>query len=92
MRILGYIEHPTLKITIFKNDDKLSVKFENMMYEQTYKFRSALNLESADDIRQVIDAQYIAQVEQDLTRMHQTQMTALMRRETVDENEFDEIL
>ena len=34
MRILGYLEHPTLKITVFKMDNRISVKFENSLYEQ----------------------------------------------------------
>ena len=39
MRILGYIDHPVVKITVFKMDNKFSVKFESIHYEQTFKFR-----------------------------------------------------
>ena len=92
MRILGYIEHPRLKITIFKNDDKLSVKLESSLYEQTFKFRSEQNLETADDIRRVVDGDFMATVEQNLTLMHATKMNALLRNNTIEVDEFDEII
>jgi hypothetical protein len=92
MRILGYVEHPRLKITIFKNDDKLSVKLESGLYEQTYKFRSETNLETADDARRIIDADFMDAVEKNLQQMHTLKMDALMRNNTVEENEFDEII
>ena len=37
MRIIGQIEHPDLKITVFKSDNRISVKFENEGYEQIFK-------------------------------------------------------
>ena len=33
MRIVGDIEHPRLKITVFKNDGRFSLKFENGKYK-----------------------------------------------------------
>ena len=50
MRIIGEIPHDFLKITVFKMNEKLSIKFEHDLLEQIIKFRegSAVNdLESA---------------------------------------------
>ncbi|MBK7870450.1 MAG: hypothetical protein IPJ74_07085 [Saprospiraceae bacterium] len=51
MRIIGYIEHPVLKITVFKMDNKISIKFESGLYEQTYKFRSGDTISNLGDVK-----------------------------------------
>ena len=56
MRIIGNIDHPTLKITAFKHDGKLSVKFEVGLMEQTYKFRESDKLNDFSGLQKVIDA------------------------------------
>ncbi|MEY4905518.1 MAG: hypothetical protein RLZZ292_3333 [Bacteroidota bacterium] len=92
MRILGYITHPRLMITIFKNDDRFSVKFESGFYEQTYKFASADYLSTVEELRQLIDAPFIAAVEQQLIAMHQQKMEAINRFLPPIEDDFDEII
>lgn len=39
MRIIGTIEHPVLKISIFGWNEKYIVKAEAGLFEQSYKFR-----------------------------------------------------
>lgn len=51
MRIIGYIEHPGMKITVFKTDTRISVKFETGFYEQTYKFPIDVHLQNLDDVK-----------------------------------------
>lgn len=93
MRIIGHIEHPTLKITVFKMDNRLSVKFESALYEQTYKFRTAIGLENFEDIQNIVDESFIAQVETALLTMHQQKIAALARNmEKQKKDEFEEII
>ena len=93
MRIIGYIDHPRLKITIFKMDNKFSVKFESGLYEQTYKFRDGEGIEGANDIRDLVDEAFLEKVETELQRMHRIRLQALSRREEPNgEDEFDEII
>lgn len=93
MRIIGNIEHPTLKITVFKMDSKFSVKLENPFYEQTYKFRSSEALNSLEDVQKLVDSTFIEQVLQQLAAMHQTRQAALERFLPVEEEEdFEEII
>lgn len=93
MRIIGEIQHPSLKITIFKMGDRTSVKFENERYEQTYKLGSDDRLSGVDAIQQWVDPGFLEQVQQVFQQMHQTQMAATARLFTKGpENHFDEII
>jgi len=93
MRIVGDIPHPTLKITIFLHDSKYSVKFESGLYEMTYKFRSGDELDSVEDIKAIVDAQFIQEVAESLPKMHQQKLGGISRwlqeKEALD---FDEII
>ncbi len=93
MRIIGTIEHPILKITVFKMDNKFSVKFESGLYEQTYKFRSSDTIQGLEAIQKMVDAPFCEAVLQDLNRMHQRKNEA-MRRALPQEarEEFEEII
>ena len=79
MRIIGYIEHPHLKVTVFKMDNKLSVKFESGLYEQTYKFRMDDRLASLEDVKKLVDMPFLQAVEEELQRMHRVRNAALSR-------------
>lgn len=93
MRIIGNIEHPILKITVFKMENRISVKFESGLYEQTYKFRSGEGIESFEEVEKVVDASFQAQVLQHLNLMHEIKNQAISRNITLEEeDEFDTII
>jgi len=93
MRVVGYIEHPVLKITLFKMHNKYSVKFETDLLEQTFKFRTGDAIENLQDVRRLVDAAFIASVEADFERMRATQQAAFQRfLPEGEEGEFDEIV
>lgn len=79
MRIIGNIEHPHLKITVFKMDNRISVKFENALYEQTFKLGEDDRLGSLESIRQWVDAALLEQVSTVFQQMHQARMAAFSR-------------
>jgi hypothetical protein len=62
MRILGYVDHPVWKITVFKTDTRLSIKVENGQLEQTYKFRPTAQCNSIADIQQLLDEPLLQQI------------------------------
>lgn len=78
MRIIGEIPHPRLKISIFKSDNKLAVKFESGLLEQTYKFRMEYPTETVDDIIKVVDENLIQEVEKILETMQEIRMKAFL--------------
>lgn len=93
MRIVGTIDHPVLKITIFRNDDRLSLKLESGLYEQTYKFRDGEGVSSVEDVYRFVDEEFIAKVSEAIQQMHQTRIAALARcAPATEQDEFDVIL
>lgn len=93
MRIIGTIPHPTLRISVFKNDNRLSVKFENPQYEITYKLGEDERFRTADDVAAWIDAPLLEQVEMTFRQMHQARLEALSRHFTAGkQEEFDHII
>lgn len=92
MRILGYIPHPTLKITIFHYENRFSLKFENAMYEQTFKIRPAEGLNNEEDIRNMVNTAFLELIEARFVAMH-TQMSAIYESRIKSESdEFDTII
>jgi len=79
MRIIGHIEHPQLKITVFKMDNRISVKFENTLYEQTFKLGADERFSSFEAIQQLVDAVFLERVSANFQQMHQAKMAAIGR-------------
>ncbi|MBX2929958.1 MAG: hypothetical protein KF852_19140 [Saprospiraceae bacterium] len=93
MRIVGTIEHPVMKITIFRNDNRLSVKFESGLCEQTYKFRDGEGADSAEDVHRIVDAAFAESVLGILQQMQAARSAALARQiPSGEEEEFEEIV
>ena len=94
MRIIGYIEHPILKITIFQMEGKFTVKLESGLFEQAYKFRAGAAISGAEDIRKLVDEGFIAAVLEEMNRMGRIRSQALERFSPPggEEEEFEEII
>lgn len=93
MRIVGYIDHPVYKITVFKTDTRLSIKFEDTSYEQTYKFRPSIATNSLAEIKRLVDTDFLQQVGQRFQSMHQDFQASFGRNiEAADDDEFPTII
>ncbi len=96
MRIAGDIPHPQFKITIFQYDGKYSVKIENTRYEQTFKIRPDLGVESVEDIIRLIDSEFMQVAERGFTAMHDAMVQALARNHSAGTDSpeylFEEII
>lgn len=93
MRIIGNIDHPTLKITAFQYDGKLSVKFEVGLLEQTFKFREFNQLNDMAGIEKLVDATFIGQVLKNFQAMHQAREEAMkIYLQGVEEDDFPVII
>lgn len=79
MRIIGDIPHPTLKISVFKSDQRISVKFENALYEQTFKLGTDERLATVEAVAQWADSTLLAEVQSGFQQMHRTRMAAMAR-------------
>lgn len=87
MRILGYLDHPILKITVFKTDTRLSIKFENSNFEQTYKFRPTEQTNSLNELRKLVDETFIARVMDHFQQMEQDFEATFQRNFPEDEDD-----
>jgi hypothetical protein len=93
MRIIGSIEHPQLKISVFKNDNRLSVKLEDSLYELWYKFGDDDRFRTVEDVQRFADAAFIQQVLLQLQSMHHNRLATLNRNFAApDEAEFENII
>jgi hypothetical protein len=93
MRIIGSIEHSALKISVFKADNRISVKFENALYEQTYKLGDDERFSNLEAVQKLVDAAMIDGVLAGFQQMHATRMAAMSRLFPVAEmEEFEEIV
>lgn len=79
MRIIGYLDIPGMAITVFKNDNRLSVKFEKNLLEQTFKIRDDVNLSGLNEIKKLFDTQWIHVIEAQFEIMENARNDALQR-------------
>ena len=79
MRIVGYLEHPSLKITVFKNDGRSSVKFETSLYEQTFKLGDDERFSTLEGVQGLVDGPMTAQILEGFQQMHRTRLEAMAR-------------
>lgn len=79
MRVIGYVEHPAFKISIFKNDGRISVKFENEQYEQTFKLGEDERFASVENVQKWVDQELIDKVSAGFRLMHEARLQATGR-------------
>lgn len=92
MRIAGEIKHPEWKITLFKMDNRFSVKFEQGQLEQTYKFRSGDFIQSVHDVRKLITPDFIEKVGEVFAQMTEMSKATLTAQRAREMKEFDDII
>ena len=78
MRVIADIPHSDLKITLFSWNNKYLIKLERGMLEQTYKV-SELDVTGVDDVRRLLDDEFLAGVLQRFNEMHDAFYQAMTR-------------
>ncbi len=93
MRILGSLDQPGLKITVFQMDNRISLKIENELYEQGFKFQTGGNIDGLESIKKLLDAPFLEKVRANFQAMHQARLAAAERAfPPVADDFFDEII
>lgn len=94
MRIIGNLDFPGIKATIFKMEDRLSIKFETGLYEQTFKFRSGEGIESVEEVHTLLSPTFLHGIQQGFNQMHQIRVLAVENARSSGENLplFEEII
>lgn len=92
MRIIGYLDFPGVKTTVFKMDNRLSVKFETGLYEQIYKFREGEGADTVEDIQKIFTEPFFKAVMAQFQQMHALRNQGLTAaNQGASEEVFDEI-
>ena len=91
MRIIGEIEHPIYKITVFSMNNRLSVKIEDQLIEHIFKFRDGSGIENLEDVRAFINDEFLAKVAESFTSLNQARIKSIIHMQSA-EDEFDEII
>lgn len=92
MRILGNLDRLGMKITVFSNENRISLKFEREGMEQTYKFRDDEHLRSFEQAGQLADDGFCKAVLEQFGQMARTRYFAWQRYLPEQEDEFEEII
>ena len=92
MRIVAEIPHPRMKITLFKMNDKLSIKFEKNLVEHIIKLRDSSPLNDLEKLKKSLIPEVLNKIESSIDQH------AGIRLELEEEHrddqlpEFDEII
>ena len=79
MRILGYLDRPGLVVTVFKHDNKISIKLELDLMEQIYKLRDDLYLTELGEIDSLLDDKWMKEIIDNFEAMSKSRLAALDR-------------
>jgi len=92
MRVAGYIEHPSYKITIFQMENRYVLKFETPLFEQSYKLTFESGIRTIPDVEKLVDAGFLVHVDQVFLNMGRNILQSKATHFPVKEDEFDEII
>jgi hypothetical protein len=81
-----------MKISVFVNDNRWSIKFEQGLLEQTYKFRDGEGVASLEEAIRWTTEAVIASVTDTFTRMHHTRLDATHTHLPALPDEFETII
>lgn len=81
MRIIGTIDHPVFKISIFSWNEKYIVKAEVGFFEQSYKFRQD-DFKDIGQIKDFFDEAFMQQLHETFKKMSSDASGAAKRFQT----------
>ena len=92
MRIIGEFDIDNFKITVFKMNERISIKFETNLLEQTYKFRDGSAINNMEDVKRFCSPDTIEKLTESFANMASIRSTSLMSMFESEEDMFDEII
>lgn len=92
MRLLANIPHPILRISIFTNENRLILKLESGLYEQTYKFREGVGIDNVESIKAIVDEDFCSEVLKIVNLQNKLMLTQISKNTKTQENDFPVII
>ncbi len=92
MRIIGEFDVDQIKVTVFKMNERISLKFEYNLLEQTYKFRDGSGINNMDDVKKYCSQKTIEHVTEIFKNMAEARSVAISVLRQDSDDEFDHII
>ena len=94
MRIIGEIPHPELKITVFRMDNRFTLKLENEGFEQSYKLYADERINGLEEIKKLVDEAFLAKALLVMNEMQKNAQESFTRNlsSKYDSDEFETII
>lgn len=80
MRVIGYIDHPAYKISVFQWNEKYIIKIEAGFFEQYYKFKVD-EFSSWEELKLLFDTITLDEIKTNFHHMNQIIKSARLRYE-----------
>ncbi len=84
MRIIGEFDHDAIKVTVFKMNEKISVKYEYNLMEQTYKFRDGSGIDTLEDVKRFSNDTVVAHIKSIFIDMEKAKLSGLKDSLSID--------
>ncbi|MBK8625997.1 MAG: hypothetical protein IPN86_10670 [Saprospiraceae bacterium] len=93
MRIIGEFDLDQIKVTVFVMNERLSVKYENNLLEQTYKFRDGSGIRTVEDVKKYSEGETIKEIKLAFEKMGTIRLHGIQNLNIdSDTDKFDEII
>jgi hypothetical protein len=92
MRIIGEIPHPVYKISVFFASDRISIKFEDGLLEQIYKFRDGEGVHNLESAIHFVSDSFLKEVAHHFQLMKKAKYQNLQASGDINEDEFPDII
>lgn len=91
MRVIGEFDLENMKVTVFKYNGRISVKYEQNLMEQVYKFRDGSAVHSVPDVEKFSQS-IVGQINSVFELMAQARIDGVHQFNNEDVDAFDEII
>ncbi|MBK8519177.1 MAG: hypothetical protein IPL55_23695 [Saprospiraceae bacterium] len=92
MRIIDEFDIGEIKVTVFKMNEKISIKFEYLLLEQIYKFRDGSGVDDVKDVKMFCSDETMKRINNIFNIMTSNKSESLMGMVSSDIiDEFDTI-
>jgi mRNA-degrading endonuclease RelE of RelBE toxin-antitoxin system len=80
MRIIAEFDKEDIKVTVFKMNDRISIKFEKDLIEIIHKFRDGAGIDSAESAVSYCSDQLVSDIQRSLALLAKTRSEQLEKQ------------
>ncbi len=91
MRIIGNIDHPQLKISVFESGDRFPIQFEDGQNAIICKLRRGNGMERLADVKKWVDTDFCAAMARQLQELAKLQQAQGKLFSSINSGGFDDL-